>query len=222
MSIKLKALGLGLLAILATSAFTVLNASANTPKNSHFTSESHHVVLKGTDAFATGSPNVLRFHPESGGAAITCTHATYHGTQTGEAATTSQSVQVRPHYTNCATEGGTWGSITVDVPTSCGTNVYEFTSGNPGTIHVNCEITITHGSTCTIKVPPQTLSGATYTTAERSGKHSLIVDINTGVTSHYEAGFCIFLGTTHTSTMTGSSAVWGENSEGGAIGITHT
>ena len=225
MSIKLKVLGLGLLAVLATSAFAVMNASATTPANSHFTAEppagDHHVIIKGTDAF--GSPHQLVFHPDTGGDGITCTHAEYHGTVSGAASTTTQAIQVRPTYKNCATTSGTWGEVTVDVPTACGTNVYEFTSGTPGTVHVNCEITITHPN-CTIKVPKQTLNPTInhYTTGTRLNKHDITLDFDAHVTSHYEGGICIFLGTTHTSTMTGNSTVWGEDTNGNPIGITAT
>ena len=223
MSLKLKVLGLGLLAVMATSAVMVMNASANTPANSHFTAEpvgEDHVIIKGSDSF--GTAHQLVFTPDTGGAGISCTDATYHGTVSGLAATTTQAILVRPHYTQCATTSGTWGEVNVDVPTSCGTSVYEFTSGNPGTIHVRCEITITHPN-CTIRVTPQTANGATYETITESNKHAITVKINApGIVSHYEGGICIFLGTNHTATMAGTSTVWGENTIGGRVGITAT
>jgi len=218
MSLKLKFLALGVLAIVATSAFTVMNASAEDQPESHFTSEVDHVIVKGTDAF--GSDHALQFHGESGDA-ITCTHATYHGT-VDELDTTTQAIQVRPHYTNCATSSGAWGSVTVHVPAGCGTNVYEFTSGNPGTIHVNCQITITHPN-CTIRVPVQTVNGATYTQVTEENKHAITLDIHaTNITSQYEGGICIFLGTSHSSTMTGNATVWGEDTAGERVHVTAT
>ncbi|HYP56604.1 MAG TPA: hypothetical protein VEQ41_09960 [Solirubrobacterales bacterium] len=217
MSMKLKVLGLGILAVMATSAFTVMNASAQDQPNSHFTSEAEHVIIKGKDAF--GSGHSLQF--KGSGDPISCTDATYHGTIV-ESDKTTQAIQVRPHYTQCATTSGTWGSVTVHVPTGCGTNVYEFTSGNPGTIHVNCQITITHPN-CTIRVPVQTRNGATYTQVTEQGKHAITLHVNAPeITTHYESGICVFLGTSHTSTMTGNATVWGENQAGGRVGITAT
>ncbi|HYP56607.1 MAG TPA: hypothetical protein VEQ41_09975 [Solirubrobacterales bacterium] len=222
MSLKLKVFSLGVLAVVAASALAVVNAGAVTPPGSHFLSHSaeHHLVIKGTDGFGTG--HAMKFRGESG-EAITCTHSTYHGTLTGSAATTTQAFQVRPHYTKCATEGGSWGSVTIHVPAACGTNVIEFTSGNPGTVHVNCQITITHPN-CTIRVPVQTSSGATYTPFAESNASALTIDVSgqEELTSHYEAGICVFLGTAHKHKLEGQATFWGEHTSGSRVGITHT
>lgn len=220
MSIKLKALGLGLLAAMAVGAFAVANASAVLPPGSHFVSEAteHHLIIKGEEN--PNNAHHLEFHPEGGGAPIICTKATYHGTLSGASATTTQAIQVRPHYTECQTKESGVHNITVHVPAGCGTNVYEFTSGTPGTVHVRCQITITHPN-CTIRVPTQTAGGAHYDTA-LNPKHAITLRVNTPVTSHYEGGICIFLGTTHTSTMTGAATVRGENTAEEPVGITAT
>lgn len=235
MSLKIKALGLGLLAAMAVSAIAVMSASATTPANSHFTAEptEHHVIIKGAET--AGPPHTLLFQKtnasgEPDGAAIKCTQATYHGTLSGLAATTTQSVSVRPHYTECSTGGVAPHDITIDVPAGCGTEVFQFTSGNPSTIHVNCAITITHPSTsggfCRIVVPVQTTINSapnTYTTVTEATKHALTLDIDVrNITGHFEEGLCVFLGTTHKFDMTGSVTVWGENTNGGRVGITHT
>lgn len=224
MSLKLKILGLGLLAVMATTAFAAVNASATV--NGHFTSEAteHHLIVKGTDAF--GSPHQLVFR-EGNNTGISCTHSTYHGTLSGPAATTTQSIEVRPEYKNCATEGGAWGSIPVHVPAACGTNVFKFTSRTPpghGTVHVECTITITHPN-CTITVPSgQTPTGGiTYETDMRNNKHSITANVTVeGIKGEFHGGACIFLGTNHTFTMKGSSTFWGENTAGEAVGVTAT
>jgi len=226
MSMKLKVLGLGLLAVLATSALAVVNASAE--ESGHFVSEAteHHLIIKGAE---NQSNHTLLFqrtvNGEFSGSPIKCTKATYHGTLTGADATTTDAVAVRPHYTECSTGGVAPHDVEIDVPVGCGTNVYVFTpnvSTKKATVHVECEITITHPN-CTIKVPKQTLSGATYDTVEESGKHALTVTVTVpGITGHFEGGLCVFLGTTQTFDMNGAVTVWGENTDGDRVGITHT
>ncbi|HYP56015.1 MAG TPA: hypothetical protein VEQ41_06920, partial [Solirubrobacterales bacterium] len=59
MSLKLKVLGLGILAVMATSAFAAMNASATTPINSHFvaTPPTDFLKIEGTESFP-GSHNL--------------------------------------------------------------------------------------------------------------------------------------------------------------------
>lgn len=232
MSLKLKILGLSLLAVMATSAFAVVNASATS--DGHFVAEppagDHHVIVRGAET--VGTPHRLHFneisdtsgHPTTG-SSITCTHAKYHGTLTGAASTTTQAVQVRPEYIGCSTNGEPPHNVVVDVPAGCGTNVFEFTSGGSGTVHVNCTITITHPN-CEITIPSgsiNTLSGISYTTVTEQGKHALTMHVNVKtITGTYHGGLCVFLGTTHYFEMVGSVTVWGEDTVGNRVGITHT
>lgn len=223
MSMKLKVLGLGLIAVLATSSFAVVNASAQL--SGHFTSDTHHIILKGTDAYKTNHQLVFR---ETGAAeGISCTDSEYHGTvqlpSGGQTPTTTQAVTVTPSYTNCATESGTWGEVTVHHEASCATQVFKFTSGNPGTVHVECPVTITHPN-CRIVVPKQTPSGGiVYHTIEEGGKHALTGTVAvTNITGHYEGGLCVFLGTKHTFEMNGNVTIWGEDTEKNRVNITAT
>lgn len=223
MSLKLKALGSGLLMV-AVSAFVTMGASATV--NGHFTSEAteDHVLVKGASSF--GTSHQITFQKEGSEGVVGCTNVKYHGTASGFAATTTQEISVRPTYEGCGTAGGPWGSIIIHIPAECGTNVFKFTSrtaGGHGTAHVECQITITHPN-CDITVPKQTPSGGViYTTTVENNKHAITAGLTfTGVTTHYESGICIFLGTTHAHVMSGSATLWGESKTGARVGITAT
>lgn len=229
MKIKLAVLVLTV-AVLAC-AFAATNALALT--TGHFTAEvtEQHTILKGTDA--TGTPHQVKLYEirnEVGHPTVSdilfedCTHVLYHGTLTGAAATTSTSIQVRPTYGKCATPGDPPGqhNAVFHVPAACGTNVFEFTSGGTGTVHINCTITITREN-CEITFGPQTASGVTYATTAESAKHTLTVNVNIQtLTLSFHGGICVFLGTTHYFEMVGSMTMWGENTAGSRVGITHT
>lgn len=240
MSLKLKVLGLGLLAVMATSAFAV-NASAT--KSGHFVADpsTHTLTPTGTESYNPDNPsstphNLSFFRMNATGTAtepaeqipIKCTHVDYHGeTLTGAAATTTQVVRVRPTYTGCST-GATAvpHDITVHVPTSCETNVFEFTSGNTGTVHVNCTITITHPN-CEIVIPNnaenKSLHGITYDTIVTDSKHALTVTSAVKkIRGYFHGGICIFLGTSKTFEMVGSATVWADDAAGNVVNVTHT
>jgi hypothetical protein len=226
---KLRILGAGVLAVVAVGAVAAGGASAVTPANSHFTTEApeHHVILKGTETFP-GNHN-LSLQRTVGGQASgepwKCTHVGYHGTLSGVAVTTTQSISLRPDYTglnNCSTGAIPPHNMVIHVPTGCGTDVLQFTSGNPGTMHLLCPITITHPN-CEMRVPAQTKSGVTYTTVVEGNRHALTLDINfQSTTVHFESGFCVFLGTVQTFHTVGSITLWGEDTLGNRVGITHT
>jgi len=219
----LKALGLGLLAAMAVAATGGGSATANT--SGHFVSEAkeHYLVVKGISSGAIHSVNFQRtVNGEPSGEPIRCTSVTYHGTLAGSAATTSQEISLWPRYEGCSTSGIAPHNIAIDIPTGCQTNVLKFTSGVPGTVHVECEITFTHPN-CTTRIPKQTLSGATYTTVTESEINALTIDLSfASTTIHYEGGVCVFLGTTQTFDLAGSLTLWGEDTEGNRVGITHT
>lgn len=224
MSLKLKMLGLGVLAVMATSAFAAVNASAKV--SGHFTSEVDHVVLKGEDSF--GKKHQLEFQEAGGGTPISCTDATYTGTLSEASATTTQEVEIQPEYKNCATTSGVWNEVTVEVQStaSCGKDAYKFTSATPnahGTVHIQCHITIKHPN-CTLTIAPQTPAGGiTYTTSSESGKHEITGDVTvTDITATRHQGICIFLGTTGSFNMNGTTTLWGQNSKAERINITAT
>jgi len=228
MSLKLKILGMGLLAVLATSAFAAINASAIV--NGHFTAEpkEDHLIITGAET--NPGKHFLVFHETKNateyGSTIECTHVKYHGTLSGALATTTQSVEVRPEYIECATNGGVWGEVKVDVPTECGTNVFKLTSRTPpnhGTVHVECVIKITHPN-CEITIPKQTPTGGiVYDTDPETTPHAITATVTaTGIVGQFHGGICVFLGTTHTFDMTGSTTFWGEDTAGNKVPITAT
>ena len=231
MSIKLKALGLGLLAMVAMSAFAVMNAAAKT--DGHFTFGSHNTVITGEEG-----DHELHFRPEGGtdNERIGCDIAHYHGehkTPVGQDTTTTE-LTITPTWSQCYTTGSPNTKFEVH-ENNCD---LLFTSRkepekNDATVHVKCPtspgIVITHPN-CSIRVPAQTVGGAagngvTYTTqTETNGIHWITLDVKVpGITTHYEGGICIFLGTTHTSTMEGSVTVKGfDKATGNQVNITAT
>ena len=227
MSLKLKVLGLGLLAIMATSAFAAMNASAKL--GGHFVHDAAdgHAIITGTEP--TGSTHKLAFVKEGGGAEeeITCHKAEYTGTLT---APTVESVTITPHWDNCTTGTAASGGTSFGIDeNNCH---FTFTSGAVGqthhTVHLTCGagapayVEITHPN-CGIRVPPQSLSAVTYTTTVESNKHALTLNVTAkGITSHYESGICIFLGTSQKAEMKGSVTIHAVDTNGNRVNITET
>lgn len=229
MRIRLGTLALTVAA--AVNAFAAADALALV--TGHFTAEApeHHLIIKGTDV--AGTPHQVKLfeikneigHPTATDILLEeCTHVVYHGTLANSQATTNTGIQIRPTYGKCATPGDPPGQHNPQfhVPAACGTNVFEFTSGGTGTVHLNCTITVTR-SNCEIAFTPQTTSGVTYATTTENAKHALTVSLSLKtLTAAYHAGTCVFLGTTHYFEMVGSLTMWGEDTSGSRVGITYT
>jgi len=208
MSLKLKALGLGLLAAMAMAAFAVVNATAET--GGHFTSDS---LNKKTVITGTENPTVTHYteFTIAGFKPIGCHKTSYDGTIEGN---TVEHVRVTPTYEECLTTEGTTGEVTVHA-NECG---FTFKVGKKSTAHntvsIVCKGTkkyfeITHPN-CTIRVPEQNLTGVSYTTDLQGGKHAITLDATVkNITTHFEGGICIFTGTTKVSEYTGSVTVEG-------------
>jgi len=231
MSMKLKVLGLGLLAVLATSAFTAINASASV--SGHFTQEINTATITGEETL--GTPHRLKFSAD-GGTPIECTVAHYEATPVHPL--TFEEITFTPTYELCKTEGAASHNITVHHQkceyefysnTNASANVEPHKTTGHATVGLWCPpesngILVTHPN-CTMRMPPQTIKeeGATYTTITRNGKHAITANITaTGITAHYEAGICIFLGTNHTAKMEGSVTVWAENHKDEPVHLTAT
>jgi hypothetical protein len=230
MNLRIKALGLGLLAVMATSAFAAMNAGASI--GGHLTNDAlnGHVLVTGTAS--TGSTHGLMFVKEGSNpeAENSCHMASYTGTIN---AATVQSVTITPEWNNCTT--GTTGAGD-PFPVHENGCVLTFTSGKTEQTHhtaaVVCPagkaIEITHLN-CTIKIAPQTLGGGgskggiVYTTTVENNKHALTLDLTVKeITAHYEAGICVFLGTTQKSEVKGSITVRATSTESNVVNITET
>jgi hypothetical protein len=217
MSIKLKALGLGLLTTMALAGFMAMNATAET--GGHFTSETTHTTITGLDEISGGQ---VEFKV-SGLTGIVCDNASYSGTAN---ATTVESLTLTPSYGACHTTGGLPGATVIDLNGCAYTLTIGKKSTTDNTVDLSCVgiyMTITHEG-CEIRIPAKNnLKGVAYETAERAGKHAIIANLTvTGLEANFEAGFCILLGTSHTAELHGSVAVRGFNTEGKAVGITAT
>jgi hypothetical protein len=220
MSLKLKAVGLGLLAMMVTGAFAVMNATAET--GGHFVSEKAHTVLKGSEA----APNHQIKFAVDGGTPIECTQVTYSGTTE---ATTVTAVTIKPHYTHCKTEGGT-STPEEEVEVTMNGCDYVFTIGKKAASHNTVDVVCgaqaieIHHPNCTITVPGQTVTGMTYgTDTTPGGKHAITATATiSNIVAQYHGGICIFLGTTHSATMTGSATLSGTTATGEEVGITAT
>lgn len=220
MSMKLKVLGLGLLAMMATSAFAAMNAGATV--SGHFTTGSEHTYITGTEE---GAEHNLHFISESGASEIGCDDSEYTGTHKSATKTTTE-LTITPDWEECYTtpnEGDpmedTWGVH----ENGCD---LRFTSralpeANDATVHVVCApekaIDITHPN-CTITVGSQTVGGlandgVTYTN-KNDGTPWVTMDVDVTLKSQYHGGICIFLGTNHTSTMLGEVTVTGYSDAG--------
>ena len=207
MSLKLKALGLGLLALVATSAFASMNAGAST--GGHFVGEVANQTIRGAE---TAPNHKLHFRPHAGSLTerIGCDVATYHGTA---ATTTETQIEITPTYEKCYT---TDENKTAVVVTHNGCK-YRFTvaaGGTNGTADLVCAVGKAieiHHPNCTITVPAQNnLSGIHYTRVTESGKHAITLDVNATFKTEYHGGICIFLGTSQNGRLEGSATVWGE------------
>lgn len=213
MSLKLKVLGLGLLAVMATSAFAAMNASAK--DGGHFVVDAHGVV----HGFET-APNHVVHLVSASGSQIGCATESYTGNISSLTAT---AVKITPLWSNCTTTSD--GTVVDVIENGC---YFEFTAGATGqthhTAHFVCptkSLEISHPN-CTIKVPTQTATGVTYDTIMMSNKHAITLNSTAKVTSHYEAGICIFLGTTQTSEMKGSVTVQATDTAGNPTNLTST
>lgn len=226
MSLKLKVLGMGLLAVMATSAFAVMNASAN-GSGGHFVSDVDHTII---NAVETGE-HKLDFRPHGGAASeqIGCDVDVYTGTTTTK---TTESITIQPHYSNCYTTGNGTG-VTID-PTGCHftfTVTKETNDQTEQQVHLTCgtpegpnAVTITHPN-CTITVPPQTVNNAvTYTNKvdPTTGKHFITLDVNATFNTEYHGGICVFLGTSQRGELIGSVTVTGEDTLGNKVNVTAT
>lgn len=224
MSIKLKALGLGLLAALAVSAVAVMNASAETSLTGHFTSEVAHTTLQVTEG---PEEKVHRLElTVEGFTGIVCDKPTYTST-ISEATVTELTVEAK--YEACHTTGGTPGEVNVTM-NGCD---YRFTQPNKEsaktehTVDLVCPVgahVVVDHEGCEITIDPENpRSGIGYTTTVENNIHSITLTANvTGFKATLHTGLCVLIGTTKNGSLTGSATVKGLDTEGHQVGITAT
>ena len=207
MSMKLKALGLGLLAAMAMSAFAVVNASAKV--DGHFTSDKATTTIKGTE----NATHQVKFSVE-GGTTIECKKVTYSGTVGSPTVT---QITITPTYAECQTTGGTANAVTVTM-NDCDYVFYSQGKQKHGTVTVNCpegkKIEIHHPN-CTISIGTQhALSNGIAYTNTATG---ITANVTVGnIAAEYHNGLCSFLGTNHTADMARAAIIEGESGEGSA------
>jgi hypothetical protein len=215
MSLKRKTMAL--CALGAMSILVSVNASATT--GGHFVFDTAHPLLKGTEGVTEYSEPKWEFLN------VVCP-GPYSGTVSGEKeVTTTEQIDLIPEYSKCAIEGN---EVTVNM-NGC---FYRMTIGQlaseENTVHLVCpigkqiEITIPG---CLMKIPPQgPLKGVTYTTVVKNEKHAVVIDFSIGeVTTHFEAPSpCIFKGTKHAMTISGSVVLQAFTTEGKPVDFTAT
>lgn len=217
-----KKIGLCVIVVVASTAFSAMGASAAT--GGHFVSEVSHTLVDQTISGTSGHQLHIKIDSGPEGTAIACKEARAVGTAAagtvteaiGETSLSSCYTTDNPDTLYEILENGCQGKATV-------------ASGNPSsteqTGHLICpagkSIEITHPN-CTATVPPQTVTGLTYTSTTVNGKHAITVDVNVEYILYYHSGICIFLGTNHTATVNGSTVIRGYNTEGNLVDITAT
>jgi hypothetical protein len=225
MSLKLRALGLSLIAALAVSAVAVMNASAT--EGGHFvTTGNSHADIKGFVDPGPNKPHELHLINHNLEGLIGCNVQTYTAKTTTE---TTTSLTVTPTYGDCFTTNPEKDPVEVTV-NGC---TYTFTvapiatpNNTEHTAHLVCptgkRIEI-HHELCTVSVHPQTINGGlTYTTAGSGSTHEITMDINVqfNVTRH---GLCQFIAPTPgVGTLKGSATVKAFNTLGNQIPFTAT
>jgi len=216
MSLKLKALGFAVLAAMSVAALVAVSASATV--SGHFVSEAPdaHTIVNQKSALPSKHGFVIRIDE---GTPIACEEFSAFGTATGFTLT---EVEGTTEAKNCRTEG-TETAMGLDT-NGCKGKAWSNGSGalTGAMVCPSGSMVVTHPN-CSITVPPQTnVTGLTPTTITTFEKHAITLDVNIKYTVHYEGGICIFLGTKHTASITGSTIIWGQSTNGQPVSITST
>lgn len=225
MSIKLKALGVGLLAMVAAGAIAVMNASAESSATGHFTCEVSHCILDVSD---TLEPHQLEL-VSPGLTGIVCNESSYEVTV--NAATVTQITAANPKYGKCHTTGDN----TIAHPVTIEMNGCDYVFTQPNKESVKTEHTVSlvcpagktvilHHEGCEITIDPvEHIKGVGYTTIVQSEKHAITLTAEvTGFTETFHAGFCLLLGTSHPGELKGSATITGTDTLQNPVGITAT
>jgi hypothetical protein len=199
---NLKALGLAALAVCALGAFSAASASA-----AEFHSSVEHSVLDGTqigtDVFTTNAGEV------------SCTEATYTGTQTAKTTTTQSSLA---KYSGCTAFGFAAVPITVN---GC---EYVFHAAATNTVDIVCPAGKTIevlAPNCTVTVGSQNgKTAVTFATEGKSPKRDVKVNVNLAgltYTQHPKGFFPCASGTFTNGTYKGEATVIGTDTNGNQV-----
>jgi hypothetical protein len=219
MSKKQKLAGVALLASMAMGAFAALDAPAKT--GGHFVSSEGHTVLR---LSVLPPVDALRIKMDGEASEIECGVVQGSGTLT---ASTASEVELTTENSECRTPG-TEAGWTLD-RNECVLRL-KAASGEPATTEQTSELACPEGKAlssthqnCTFTIPSQkSLGGLTYTRIFVDGKHAITMDVNITYAAQYHGGICVFLGTNHTATFTGSTILKGLNTSNEPIAITAT
>lgn len=217
---SLKALGLGLIAMLAVSVISVSAASADA-----FTTESYPATITGGDD--PGVAGTSEF--ASTGGVAKCPSATYHATLSGASTTLTVTPNLNGASDNCTVAGsipavvdlngcdflvhigsGASTSVTADLLCPAGKEVTMTSNQN------------TAGSLttkCTTHLPPQTLSGITYDNLGAGTTREIRATMNVSGITYTETagtglGACATSVLQHTGTLKGTDLLTAETDGG--------
>lgn len=229
MNRTLKALGLGLFAALAMSAFAVLGASASELNHTggHFT---HDSALNNTANLhglgGTGHPG-HSVHLKAFGSTVTCTE-TYEGQATAKTVT---SVTITATYSNCKS-GETAASVNMNGCTYTFTIRQTNARSKHSPVHLKCaagkKAEVTVSGQCVITFGEQQITAAVvYTQITELGKHAITADITASGITYEKHGLCEFLSPFGTgphsgAELVGSATLTGTNTAGEPINLTAT
>jgi hypothetical protein len=200
-----------LLGVMLSLVFVPAHAMGET--GGHFLSGVEEPTVKGTE-------NATHFTELTvpGLAGMVCEEASYEATPPKSASRTWSEVTVTPKYGKCKTTGGTAGETVVHVNGCAYVLKIGKAANQDNTVDLECKgeksyLVVTHQG-CEIRVPAQSgLKGLAYTGTVENGKAALTLDITvTSLTTHFEMGFCVLLGTTKTTNLTGSVTAAGSSS----------
>jgi hypothetical protein len=188
MKLKLKALGVGLLAALAVAAVAVVNASATA--GGHFVTDVTHADIKGFNS----ENHPIHFIEHGVAGEVGCT-TDYKATMISATKTVSELV-VTPSYDTCYTTGTqTVFPVHINGCTYKLTVAANTTDNTEQTAHVVCPgagaLEVTHPN-CILKIGSQTITtGITYT-RKSEGKHFITMDVNAQISTTLH-GLCQFV-----------------------------
>jgi hypothetical protein len=219
MSLKLKALSLGLLAAVAIAAFAGVTASANNREGHFVTTGTGISIIRTTQ----GGPHTLEFEIHNFLPGMICDK---HGSEVQNEKETENELILFLEFADCYTTNNPGQKFPITAK-NCPIWLFAAKGTTPmteQTVKFDCIIPIEiHHPLCTIKIPAQdNLTGVTYTPILINGKHAITLDANIKYNAQFEAGVCTMMGTNQTGTLKGSLTIEAFNLAGEQANLTAT